>query len=292
MCLEQMASRCPDSILTAIGTLRGYRWQINQRGVANVVPSSPSDIVVGIVFRVYERDVKTLDRHEGISKGFYEKESLDIELHPLLLDELSEQQTAVAVRRLRDYEKSPREAQAAIPRSVETAIDYTQQRTPLKYIPATDISRIQDSRMVRALVYLSRQYCNDGSIRAEYVSRMTLAVSDGKTLGISSSYLEHDLLPIILSKPQDPIQPKKISKRKQVPRSDTNDPPSVSDEGSDVHGQQTKHRHSVNHRKRRHSVVGEEPNRARSKKSQESSQRDASQQTWLQWIWNGGKSLF
>lgn len=61
-------------MLTAIGILRGYRGQINQRGVANVVPGSLSDIVFGIVFRVSESDVKTLNRNEGVSIGFYEED--------------------------------------------------------------------------------------------------------------------------------------------------------------------------------------------------------------------------
>jgi hypothetical protein len=287
MCLEQMASRCPDSILTAIGTLRGYRWQINQRGVANVVPASPSDIVVGIVFRVSERDVKTLDRNEGVSRGFYEKDSLNIELQPLLLGELSKQPTAIAMKVLRDHEESPRGVQTSNPRSMETANNYIQQRTSYNCMPSTDTSSVSNPKIKRALVYLSRRYCNDGSIRAEYVSRMALAVSDGKTLGISSSYLDLKLLPIIFCKPQDPMQPKKTSRTKSISKPDSKD------QGRNVDGQRRKHGPSGTRKKRSRSVDGEEESKGRGRrKSQEDEQRDASQKTWLHWIGGGVRNFW
>lgn len=283
MCLEQMASRCPDSTLIAIGTLKGYRWQINQRGVANIVLSSPYNIVFGIVFRVSKRDVKNLDQNEGISKGFYEKETLDIELQRLLLQELSENQTTIAAKALRDSEETPRGVQTSSPRSVETANDYTQQRSTLNFTTPTNTSTIPAIKMVPALVYLSRQYCNDGSIRAEYVSRMTLAVADGKTLGISSSYLEHGLQSIMSSKPQDPIQPIKRYKAKSTSGADLQDPRRVTDKGRNVYSQRRKHGHFGDRRKGSRSVDGDEQSGAERKRSRKTVQRQISQNTWLYW---------
>lgn len=65
-------------------TLEGYRWQINQHGVANVV-KLPGDTVQGLIFSVTKLDERTLDRNKGIAKKFYERQILNITLeeHPL-----------------------------------------------------------------------------------------------------------------------------------------------------------------------------------------------------------------
>jgi hypothetical protein len=45
--------------------------------------------------------------------------------------------------------------------------------------------------MVEALVYVSREYKDDGSIRAEYIARMEKAVTDGRKMGLSDRCLNH-----------------------------------------------------------------------------------------------------
>ncbi|KAJ0117766.1 ig2 family protein [Diaporthe amygdali] len=71
---EKMAHRCPDSIFLGKATLRGHRWQINERGVANVVRTGRQrDAVEGLVYAISPSDEERLDRYEGVSKELYEK---------------------------------------------------------------------------------------------------------------------------------------------------------------------------------------------------------------------------
>lgn len=103
MQLKQMAERCPQSILHARGILYGYRWQINDRGVANVVLSQPIDVVEGIVFKITARDEKRLDRNEGVSRNLYQKEKIPIELRPLAIADLKDTKTVDAAEILQEF---------------------------------------------------------------------------------------------------------------------------------------------------------------------------------------------
>jgi hypothetical protein len=109
MSLTQMAERCPGSTFIGKATLRGYRWQINQRHVANIVrvtedfssvPAGQADVVEGLVFSITDKDRRTLDRKEGIKLGVYERVVLDVllERHP----NFAEKKTAFVRDRLQD----------------------------------------------------------------------------------------------------------------------------------------------------------------------------------------------
>lgn len=69
---EQMRLRCPSSSYKGVGCLKDYRWIINERGYANVVPSKPSsssshpDEVYGLIYSLNSSDEKSLDRNEGV----------------------------------------------------------------------------------------------------------------------------------------------------------------------------------------------------------------------------------
>ncbi|KAK5708297.1 hypothetical protein LTR97_000837 [Elasticomyces elasticus] len=82
--LTQMAERCPSSLFKGKATLSGYRWQINERGVANVVatPREPLHYVEGFLFSVNAADQRALDRSEGVQRGFYERKALSVRLLP------------------------------------------------------------------------------------------------------------------------------------------------------------------------------------------------------------------
>jgi len=64
------------------GRMDGFRWQINERGVANIVESS-RDYVEGLVYQIGAEDRKQLNRSEGVSRGFYSDESLLVQFTPL-----------------------------------------------------------------------------------------------------------------------------------------------------------------------------------------------------------------
>lgn len=99
---EQMAHRCPDSIFLGKATLPEYRWQVNERGVANVVPvpkRSPQEdrkgrrgrnrddgddaVVEGLVYAISEEDERKLDLYEGVAKGRYERFNLWVDFEPV-----------------------------------------------------------------------------------------------------------------------------------------------------------------------------------------------------------------
>jgi gamma-glutamylcyclotransferase len=71
--LQQMPVRCPRSTFVGIARLRNYRWIINERGSANLVPLDPSPDsedegthVWGLVYNLTKSDEARLDRNEGV----------------------------------------------------------------------------------------------------------------------------------------------------------------------------------------------------------------------------------
>lgn len=75
--LSQMAKRCPTSIYMGLAILRDWRWIINARGYANVVPS-PGDCVYGLVYELSGEDEEMLDVNEGVPYA-YVKRSMNVE---------------------------------------------------------------------------------------------------------------------------------------------------------------------------------------------------------------------
>ncbi|KAI1762455.1 hypothetical protein GGR53DRAFT_501527 [Hypoxylon sp. FL1150] len=187
MHLQQMARRCPQSTLYARGKLCSYKWQINHRGVANIVESKPEDAVEGLLFFVSRSDVTSLDRNEGVAKGFYSKRYLSIEVEPLLVE-------------------PPLSAKSDISATVRWLEEYSRNKTQSSPLPALepatsthqDEAMVEESRrhVVNALVYVSGQ-TEEGCIRLEYVSRMKSAMFDAKELGASKTYLDNCLLPLV-----------------------------------------------------------------------------------------------
>lgn len=80
---EQMLQRCPSSVPIGLGFLSGWRWIINARGYANIIPSSQlsspfwstfpikplgdeEDGVYGLLHLLPSQDEDTLDVCEGV----------------------------------------------------------------------------------------------------------------------------------------------------------------------------------------------------------------------------------
>ncbi|KAF9053052.1 hypothetical protein BJ165DRAFT_1445107 [Panaeolus papilionaceus] len=72
---DQMKRRCPKSTFIGIGILTNWRWIINERGYANVIPS-PGDQVYGFLYTLTADDEHDLDIYEGAA---YQKLNLPIE---------------------------------------------------------------------------------------------------------------------------------------------------------------------------------------------------------------------
>ena len=98
-----MTARCHDSRLFAKGILRGYKWQINSRGGANVIIGSLKDFVEGIAFTVSPSDVQALRHYEGVKRQFYAEREFDIEVERILDTALEGQNTADAAKILALY---------------------------------------------------------------------------------------------------------------------------------------------------------------------------------------------
>ncbi|KAK4698026.1 gamma-glutamylcyclotransferase, partial [Lecanoromycetidae sp. Uapishka_2] len=76
---EQMKSRCESSNYLGVGRLPAYRWIINSRGYANVVPSTKaSDEVYGLIYSLTLSDESALDVNEGVPYA-YTKEMLSVD---------------------------------------------------------------------------------------------------------------------------------------------------------------------------------------------------------------------
>lgn len=75
-----MAKRCPESQFQGRARLHSFRWQINERGFANVVPD-PNNSVEGLCYLLSAEDEARLDRSEGVPTA-YQKKWTEVEFYP------------------------------------------------------------------------------------------------------------------------------------------------------------------------------------------------------------------
>ncbi|KAK6442379.1 hypothetical protein LTR95_001395 [Oleoguttula sp. CCFEE 5521] len=172
--MSQMADRCPSSLYRGTATLTGYRWQINERGVANIV-ESPCDCVEGLLFSIDELDEKTLDRSEGIRLGYYEKKRMLVLSRNLPKGPLK---TTYLARQMQE--------------GLFRARFLAQQQQDDK-----DSEKAAAKQGLHALVYISTHYVQNGYIREEFASRMKAAMADASLLGVSRQYLGRYLYPAV-----------------------------------------------------------------------------------------------
>ena len=69
---RQMRVRCPDAVMLGTATLAGHRFLINGRGVATLERCSTAR-VMGVLWNLTEACELSLDHHEGLIWGFYQK---------------------------------------------------------------------------------------------------------------------------------------------------------------------------------------------------------------------------
>ncbi|TEA16277.1 hypothetical protein C8034_v001458 [Colletotrichum sidae] len=237
--IAQMAERCPGSSFKGKATLAGWRWQINKRGVANVVRVDPKDssncAVEGLVFSVTSKDLRSLDRSEGVSRGFYQRHFTRVVLEPharfhntktTSLAETPFQQTGLV--------GSPSTEAAVLPdgngiwsgvkfridRSGDTVMSSTAEDDRQKREQQTS-----PARETKVLVYVSEDYAEDGPIREEYIARMGKAVVDAAALGVSQAFLDKYIAPHLVEPAQavsDTSQEATRSKMKATSIDDVN----------------------------------------------------------------------
>jgi hypothetical protein len=69
---EQMRRRCPGAEIAGVASLRDYRFIINNRGYATLLPA-PGSEVPGVLWRLQPSDEAALDCYEGYPAGLYDK---------------------------------------------------------------------------------------------------------------------------------------------------------------------------------------------------------------------------
>lgn len=190
MSLKQMAERCPSSLFMGKGRIDGFRWQINQRGVANIVECE-GEYVEGLIYQIDAKDKRQLDRNEGVSLGFYNDDYLHTIFSPLPHRGIKTFHVAkeLEIGDQRDPKEKEHHSIASGPK-----MGNTQESTFVdqnKSHQASRDPRQESLEMIEALVYVSSEYKKDGPIRSEYITRMEKAIADGRKMGLSDRFLNH-----------------------------------------------------------------------------------------------------
>ncbi|GBC96761.1 hypothetical protein HRbin16_02570 [bacterium HR16] len=76
---EQMRNRCPGAEQVSVGMIEGWRFRINTRGVATIVPDN-GGTVYGIIWRISKDEEQVLDCYEGVKMGLYTKRTMEVRL--------------------------------------------------------------------------------------------------------------------------------------------------------------------------------------------------------------------
>ena len=170
--LKQMKRRCPNSKYVGLARLVNYRWQINERGYANVIDAE-GHWVDGLVYEINEPDEAKLDVNEGVSKNAYTKRHMKVDLH---------RAPSTLYRRPVSWivdnggpTKILRQAKQEGRKQAATA----QQWSP------------------KVLVYISLNYIVDSEPKDEYVNRINLGLVDAQALGFEEDYISNCIRPFI-----------------------------------------------------------------------------------------------
>lgn len=188
LALSQMELRCPSSPYVAPARLKSWRWQINKRGYANIVPVPITTSVAatedpqldasdtqrrssrienkekeadqyedaevwGLLYAMSEDGVDevALDGYEGVATGAYEKLELEVEMFDI--QPTSDGKGAVVVE--------------------------------------------ESARPVQALVYVNSRMTEDRKAIEEYVGRINKGIKDAVERGVPMGYVQKWIRPFI-----------------------------------------------------------------------------------------------
>ncbi|KAF9469330.1 Butirosin biosynthesis, BtrG-like protein [Collybia nuda] len=70
--LDQMKRRCPGSTFIGSASLKDWKWIINNRGYANVIPSK-GHTVYGLMYELTPDDERLLDGFEGVPNSYIKR---------------------------------------------------------------------------------------------------------------------------------------------------------------------------------------------------------------------------
>ncbi|RGP60554.1 aig2 family [Fusarium longipes] len=172
--LLQMKKRCPGSKFIGSAKLVDYRWQINERGYANVIEAQ-GHWVEGLVYEINARDEARLDINEGVSKDAYRKQYMTVML---------------------------RRADAALYRRPVSWIVNNGGPDQARHIAYQSIG---PSRIIvykphlehNILVYVSPRYIVDSEPKEEYINRINSGIADARALGMTPDYVSNCVRPFV-----------------------------------------------------------------------------------------------
>ncbi|KAM0256420.1 hypothetical protein ACHAQJ_004945 [Trichoderma viride] len=171
--IKQMNRRCPNSKFIGKARLSNYRWQINERGYANVIVAE-GHWVDGLVFEIDEVDEAKLDINEGVAKNAYNKRYMTVLLHRA--------QSALYRRPVSwIVEKG---GPAAVGRQARLVAQGRRENSLLHW---------QDD----VLIYINPNCTIDSSPKEEYVNRINLGIADARALGVDEDYIRNCIRPYV-----------------------------------------------------------------------------------------------
>ncbi|KAG5916653.1 hypothetical protein E4U53_004286 [Claviceps sorghi] len=183
--MKQMQRRCPNSKYVGFGRLPDFRWQINERGFANVV-AAEGHWVDGLVYEIDDGDESKLDVSEGVSKGAYEKRHLAVSLRPACCS-LYRRPVSWLVAR-------------GVPSEARTKAKHVHRRSKTAGAGAGAASSAFASvgrRTCNVLVYISLVHVTDSGPRDEYVGRINRGLRDAVSLGMEEDYIRNCIRPFV-----------------------------------------------------------------------------------------------
>ncbi|KAL8742160.1 MAG: hypothetical protein Q9190_005313 [Brigantiaea leucoxantha] len=230
-----MAERCPESRYNGTAQLRDYRFQINQRGYANIVPSR-GDCVEGLVYLLSLSDEAKVDRNEGVPIA-YQKLYLSIEVSKAAIDYVGCRVSELALQLAGlELDTAKAEASAASRKGVtESFCDFKKVSSEQRSVWSSTSSKFLylargckeyvsnkkggvkgnettgkeysssglagacyvKGQPTEALVYVSANFTKDSEPRDEYIDRMNAGIIDARKLGLSETYIDNCLRPYI-----------------------------------------------------------------------------------------------
>ncbi|KAF4344628.1 AIG2 family [Fusarium beomiforme] len=172
--LQQMKRRCPGSKFIGSGKLADHRWQINERGYANVIEAQ-GHWVEGLVYEINPRDEARLDINEGVAKDAYQKQYMTVTLRRA--------EAALYRRPVSWIVNNGGPDQARL-----LAQQGEGQKKAINHKPHLEQN---------ILVYISPRYIVDSEPKEEYVNRINSGIVDAKSLGVTNDYISNCVRPFI-----------------------------------------------------------------------------------------------